>query len=83
MTVTLAPPDYAAFLAGLKDRILRARISVAHTINRDLILLYWDIGRSIIDKHQTAGWGQSVVERLSADLRADFSDMRGFSVVNL
>jgi predicted nuclease of restriction endonuclease-like (RecB) superfamily len=83
MTITLAPPDYAAFLAGLKDRILRARTAVARTINRDLIILYWDIGRGIVEKQQTAGWGQSVVERLAADLRAEFPDMRGFSANNL
>ncbi len=83
MTMTLAPPDYAAFLAGLKDRILRARTSVARAINRDLILLYWDIGRGIVEKQQTAGWGQSVVERLAADLCADFPYMCGFSANNL
>jgi predicted nuclease of restriction endonuclease-like (RecB) superfamily len=83
MTMTLAPPDYAAFLAGLKDRILQARTSAARAVNRDLILLYWDIGCGIVEKQQTAGWGQSVVERLSADLRTAFPDMRGFSVVNL
>jgi hypothetical protein len=83
MTMTLAPSDYAAFLAGLKDRILRARTSAARAINRDLILLYWDIGRGIVEKQQTAGWGEAVVERLSSDLRAEFPDMRGFSVVNL
>jgi predicted nuclease of restriction endonuclease-like (RecB) superfamily len=83
MTITLAPPDYAAFFAGLKDRILRARTSAARAVNRDLILLYWDIGRGIVEKQQTAGWGQSVVERLSADLRTAFPDMRGFSIVNL
>jgi hypothetical protein len=50
MTTTLAPPDYAAFLAGLKDRILRARTSAARAVNRDLILLYWEIGRGIAEK---------------------------------
>ena len=83
MTMTLAPPDYAAFLAGLKERILQARTSAARAVNRDLILLYWDIGRGIVEKQQTAGWGQSVVERLAADLRAEFPDMRGFSANNL
>jgi predicted nuclease of restriction endonuclease-like (RecB) superfamily len=81
--MTLAPPDYAAFLAGLKDRILRARTSTVRAINRDLILLYWDIGRGIAEKQQTAGWGEAVVERLSEDLRTEFPDMRGFSVANI
>jgi hypothetical protein len=83
MTMTLAPPDYAAFLAGLKDRILRAHTSAARSVNRDLILLYWDIGRGIAEKQQTAGWGDAVVERISKDLRTAFPNMRGFSVANL
>jgi predicted nuclease of restriction endonuclease-like (RecB) superfamily len=83
MTKALSPPDYAAFLASLKERILQARTSAARAVNRDLILLYWDIGRGIVEKQQTAGWGEAVVERLAADLRVEFPDMRGFSVANL
>ena len=80
---SLNSPDYLRFVADLKARIQSARISAARSVNRDLILLYWDIGRGIVDKQQTAGWGDAVVERLAADLRAAFPDMRGFSVVNL
>lgn len=83
MTKTLSRPDYPAFLAALKERILHARSSAARAVNRELILLYWDIGRGIVEKQQTAGWGDAVVERLAADLRAEFPDMRGFSVANL
>jgi predicted nuclease of restriction endonuclease-like (RecB) superfamily len=83
MSTTLSAPDYPAFLTALKDRILRARVSAARAVNRDLVLLYWDIGRGIVEKQQTAGWGDAVVERLAADLRAEFPDMRGFSLQNL
>jgi predicted nuclease of restriction endonuclease-like (RecB) superfamily len=83
MTKPLAFPDYPAFLAALKDRILRARTSAARAVNRDLVLLYWDIGRGIVEKQQTAGWGDAVVEQLAADLRAEFPDMRGFSSKNV
>jgi predicted nuclease of restriction endonuclease-like (RecB) superfamily len=48
-------------------------------VNRELVMLYWDIGRGIVEKQQTAGWGEAVVERLAADLRAEFPGMRGFS----
>jgi predicted nuclease of restriction endonuclease-like (RecB) superfamily len=75
--------DYPAFLAALKERILHARTSAARAVNRELVLLYWDIGRGIVEKQQTAGWGDAVVERLAADLRAEFPDMRGFSLANL
>lgn len=83
MTMTLPHPDYPAFLAALKERILNARTSAARAVNRDLVLLYWDIGRGIVEKQQTAGWGEAVVECLAADLRAAFPDMRGFSADNL
>jgi hypothetical protein len=73
----------ATGIAALKERILQARTSAARAVNRDLILLYWDICRGIVEKHQTAGWGEAVVERRAADLRAEFPDMRGFSVANI
>ncbi len=79
----LSQPDYPAFLAALKDRILHAHISAARAVNHELVLLYWDIGRIIVEKQQTAGWGDAVVERLAADLRDEFPDMRGFSANNL
>ena len=83
MTTAPSHPDYPAFLAALKERILRARISAARAINNELVLLYWDVGRGIVEKQRTAGWGDAVVERLAADLRAEFPDMHGFSVGNI
>ncbi len=76
-------PDYPAFLADLKARILAARTKAARAVNHELVLLYWDIGRGIVEKQQTAGWGDAVVERLAADLLAEFPDMRGFSPRNI
>jgi predicted nuclease of restriction endonuclease-like (RecB) superfamily len=75
--------NYPAFLKALKTRILHARTSAIRAVNGELVLLYWDIGRSIVEKQTTAGWGDAIVERLSADLRAEFPDMRGFSANNL
>jgi len=83
MTKTLIHPDYPAFLTALKSRILHARTSAARAVNRELVLLYWDIGRGIAEKQQKAGWGDSVVERLASDLQAAFPDMRGFSPRNI
>ena len=75
--------DYAAWLGGLKSRIRSARISAARAVNRELILLYWDIGRGIVEKQEDLGWGKSVVEQLSLDLRSEFPGMKGFSANNL
>ena len=83
MSKAVAYPDYPAFLAALKERILHARTTAARAVNHELVLLYWDIDRGIVEKQQTAGWGDAVVERLAADLRAEFPDMRGFSVGNI
>ncbi len=83
MTEAITYPGYPAFLAALKARILDARNSAARAVNRELILLYWDIGCSIVEKQKTVGWGDAVVERLAADLRAEFPNMRGFSARNV
>jgi predicted nuclease of restriction endonuclease-like (RecB) superfamily len=79
MRRALSPAGYPTFLAELKERILAARTSAARVVNQKLVLLYWDIGRSIVEKQKTSGWGDAVVEQLAADLRAEFPDMRGFS----
>ena len=74
---------YAQFLAVMKARVSHARTSAARAVNHELVLLYWDIGRGIVETGQAAGWGDAVVARLSADLLAAFPDMRGFSAANL
>ena len=76
-------PDYSAFLTEVKGRIQSARLSAGRAVNRELVMLYWEIGRGILEKQAAVGWGESVVERLSADLRAEFPDMRGFSISNI
>ncbi|NLF58958.1 MAG: DUF1016 domain-containing protein [Candidatus Hydrogenedens sp.] len=83
MKRTLSIPDYSAFLTAVKERILHARTSAARAVNHELVLLYWDIGRGIVEKQRTAGWGDAVVERLAADLRTEFPDMQGFSAANI
>ena len=79
----LSSPDYTTWLHTLKARIQSARISAARAANRELILLYWDMGRGIVEKQQGLGWGKSVVEQLSADLQAEYPGLRGFSANNL
>lgn len=82
-TALLAAPDYREFIAGLKNRISAAQLSAARSVNRDLILLYWDIGRGIVEKQRLLGWGEAVVEMVAKDLRAAFPELRGFSADNL
>ncbi|MDZ7583024.1 MAG: DUF1016 N-terminal domain-containing protein [Deltaproteobacteria bacterium] len=74
-----ATPDYRRFIEDLKARVATARVSAARHVNRDLILLYWDIGQAIVEKQKTHNWGDAVVEMVAKDLRRAFPGMRGFS----
>lgn len=77
------PNNYAVFLEDLKSRIRTARVQVALSANREMILLYWDIGKRILEQQAREGWGAKVIERLAFDLRSEFPDMHGFSRRNL
>lgn len=80
---TISQADYTSWLGEVKSRIQAARTKAALSVNREMILLYWDIGRGIIEKQEELGWGKSVVEQLSSDLRVEFPDRQGFSANNL
>lgn len=82
-TSSLLPSAYAPLLADLKARVRAAQVKAAVSVNRELILLYWHIGREILRAQKAEGWGAKVVERLAKDLAAEFPEMGGFSVLNL
>ena len=77
------PGDYAETLGAIKQRIQQERLRVVLAANSAMVLLYWDIGRMILDRQEREGWGARVIERLGADLSKAFPDMRGFSPRNL
>jgi predicted nuclease of restriction endonuclease-like (RecB) superfamily len=77
------PDGYADWLAGLKTRIHTAQQRATLAVNRELVLLYWQIGRDILARQAAQGWGAKVIERLAQDLRTAFPDMKGFSPRNL
>jgi predicted nuclease of restriction endonuclease-like (RecB) superfamily len=77
------PVGYFEFLDDLKLRIQTTRIRATLSVNKELISLYWEIGRSIVERQRAVGWGKSVVERLSRDLRSAFPDSTGFSPQNI
>jgi predicted nuclease of restriction endonuclease-like (RecB) superfamily len=86
MTLTVtqaAPKGYNSFLTELKDRIRRAQLRAALSVNRELVLLYWSIGRDILVRQNEQGWGAKVIDRLAGDLRKAFPEMSGFSPRNL
>jgi predicted nuclease of restriction endonuclease-like (RecB) superfamily len=77
------PADYGRWLASLKQRIHGARQRALLASNEQQIRLYHDIGREILDRQDRQGWGAKVIDRLSADLRFAFPDMKGLSAANL
>jgi predicted nuclease of restriction endonuclease-like (RecB) superfamily len=74
---------YDDFLRELKERIYSSQITAVLSVNRELVLLYWQIGREILTRQQQQGWGAKVIERLAKDLKAAFPDRSGFSARNL
>jgi hypothetical protein len=79
----LLPPGYAELLEDIKSRIRRAQVRAAVGANRELIRLYWDIGREIVQRQEREGWGKGIVDRLAADVQRDFPGIEGFSPRNV
>lgn len=77
------PAGYGAFLAELKDRIRTAQLRVALAFNRELVELYWQLGRDIVARQEAHRWGNAVLDRLGADLQRAFPGTNGFSRTNL
>lgn len=77
------PEEYSNLLVEVKQRIRSAQYEALKAVNKELIALYWDIGRIIITRQQGASWGKSVVEQLAKDLQAEFPGIGGFSAANL
>jgi predicted nuclease of restriction endonuclease-like (RecB) superfamily len=75
--------EYELFLRSLKEQIQNAQVRAALAVNRELILLYWQIGQGILERQAQFGWGAKVVDKLARDLRQEFPEIRGFSPRNL
>ena len=79
----LVPDEYTVLLSDIKQRIRTAQYEALKTVNKELISLYWDIGRMIVERQEGRTWGKSVVEQLAKDLQAEFHGIKGFSSQNL
>jgi len=80
---SLAPADYAAWLGALKTRVRSAQLQAAARVNRELIALYWDLGRAIVNAQAQHAWGEEIVDQVAADLQREFPGMTGFSRANV
>jgi predicted nuclease of restriction endonuclease-like (RecB) superfamily len=77
------PSDYLEFLQDLKTRIRAAQVRAALAVNRELILLYWSIGRDLSQRFAAEEWGGKIIDRLAQDLQTEFPGIEGFSPRNL
>jgi predicted nuclease of restriction endonuclease-like (RecB) superfamily len=77
------PDNYPSLLQEIKGRIRAAQYEALKAVNKELIALYWDIGRMIVERQRGQTWGQAVVKQLADDLQAEFPGMSGFSASNL
>ncbi len=75
--------NYLQFIEEIKSEIRRQRVSVVLNANSSMICLYWNIGKSILEKQEKEGWGAKVIDRMAKDLKDAFPDMSGFSPRNI
>lgn len=75
--------SYRQLLLEIKEKIRTAQIRAMVRVNHELLLLYWDVGKSILERQKQHGWGSKIVERLSEDVRAEYPNLEGFSKRNL
>src|SRR5436190_21417065 len=79
----IIPAGYVELLEDLKGRIRSAQIKTALAVNKELVLLYWEIGREITRRQLEEGWGQKIIDRLGKDLQSAFPGLQGFSRTNV
>lgn len=81
--LAIAFEGYQEFLGSIKEKVRNAQVKAGLAVNRELILLYWQIGREIWARQKEQGWGAKIIKQLAADLRHSFPEVKGFSERNL
>ena len=76
-------PEYLDFRNEITSRIRSAQYEALKAVNKEMIALYWEIGRRITEQQAALGWGKSVVENLSRDIQKEFPGIKGFGVSNM
>jgi predicted nuclease of restriction endonuclease-like (RecB) superfamily len=79
----MLPDDYSALLSEVKERVRSAQYEALRSVNRELVALYWDIGRLIVSRQVDASHGAAIAEQLASDLRREFPGLSGFSRRNV
>jgi len=74
---------YGELFAAIKEHVSKAQVRAHAAVCRELNLLYWQIGRDIVERQKREGWGRSVIEKLASDIQATFPGIEGFSANNV
>ena len=83
MTENIDKIDYKQWFQDLKSQIKKSQVRVSVSVNVQLILLYWELGKQIAEKQEQARWGSGLIDKLSKDLKIEFPEMTGLSRANL
>ena len=83
MTELVKETDYRQWILSIKQRVQASQIKAAVAVNREMLELYWFLGEQILEKQQTAKWGDGFLAQMSIDLLAEFPEIAGFSLRNL
>ena len=81
--IPLTSAEYLSFKEEITKRIRSAQYEALKAVNKEMITLYWEIGRRITEQQKALGWGKSVVENLSQDIQKEFPGIKGFGVSNM
>lgn len=83
MNINELKSEYIELVNILKQKIQSAQQKAVLSVNRDLVILYWEIGHHILQRQEKEGWGAKIIDNLSRDLTKSFPEMKGFSSRNL
>ncbi len=75
--------EYNKFIKSIKERIQAIQIKVAVIVNKELLLLYWELGERIVEKQKLTAWGRSLFFQISKALKTAFPGVKGFYEQNL
>ncbi len=81
--ITILENEFTNFVKEIKSKILSSQYEALKAVNKELINLYWDIGKDIVEKQEKFGWGKAIVQNLSNELQKEFIGIKGFSERNL
>ena len=83
MTEIIQDKHYLSTLEEIKHKVKNAQIKAHFAVNREMLILYWQIGKTILEKQEAEGWGAKITRKLAEDLTIAFPHMKGFSYTNI